>query len=80
MGRLLEDFVQRFSSPERALPNVRVATSYLYHHGPQRILRLLKNERLQTLRVLFSGKTEPNWWRLWGSAARSSSFCWTCSS
>lgn len=58
MGRLLEDFVQRFSSPERALPNVRVATGYLYHHGLQRMLRLLENERLKTLRVLFSGKTD----------------------
>ncbi|HSP79456.1 MAG TPA: hypothetical protein VLQ93_13050 [Myxococcaceae bacterium] len=58
MGRLLEDFVQRFSSPERALPNVRVTTGYLYHHDLQRILRLPENERLQTLRVLFSGKTD----------------------
>jgi superfamily II DNA or RNA helicase len=58
MGRLLEDFVQRFSTPERALPHVRVATGYLYHHGLQRILRLLENERLKTLRVLFSGKTD----------------------
>jgi superfamily II DNA or RNA helicase len=58
MGRLLEDFVQRFSTAERALPHVRVATGYLYHHGLQRILRLLENERLQTLHVLFSGKTD----------------------
>ncbi len=58
MGRLLEEFVQRFSSPERALPHVRVATGYLYHHGLRRVLRLLENERLETLRVLFSGKTD----------------------
>lgn len=58
MGRLLESFVQRFTSPERALPHVRVATGYLFHHGLERVLRLLENPKVKTLHLLFSGKTD----------------------
>lgn len=58
MGWLLEEFVRRFSEGEGVLPNVRVATGYLYHHGLQRVLGLLNNDGVKSLHVLFSGKTD----------------------
>lgn len=58
MGRLLEDFIQEFGSPEDALPHVRIATGYLYTRGLFRLLDLLQNPKIESLHILFSGKTD----------------------
>jgi len=58
MGSLLENFVERFSGPDHALAHVRIATGYLYRHGFARTLKLLDNPRVQTVRLLFSGRTD----------------------
>jgi hypothetical protein len=58
MGTLLESFVERFSGPDRACEQVRVATGYLYGDGLKQVLRLLENPRIQKLQLLFSGRTD----------------------
>lgn len=58
MGTLLEEFVHRFSEDGGVLPHIRVATGYLYHHGLQRVLGLLEHKGVQSLHVLFSGRTD----------------------
>lgn len=58
MGSLLHGFVHRFSDSEHALAHVRVATGYLYQQGLARILSLLDNPVVQTVHLLFSGRTD----------------------
>lgn len=58
MGSLLHGFVHRFSDKEHALAHVRVATGYLYQQGLARILSLLDNPVVQTVHLLFSGRTD----------------------
>lgn len=58
MGRLLENFVQEFGSPQDALPHVCIATGYLYTLGLFRLLDLLENPKIESLHLLFSGKTD----------------------
>lgn len=58
MGSLLENFVERFSGPDHALAHVKIATGYLYRHGFARTLRLLDNARIQSVQLLFSGRTD----------------------
>ncbi len=59
MERLLHNFVHRFSDDEaHTLPHVDIATAFLYQSGLQYVIRLLKNERIKTLRLLCSGKAD----------------------
>src|SRR5262249_35670504 len=58
MGSLLHGFVHRFSDSEHALAHVCVATGYLYKQGLARILSLLDNPVVQTVQLLFSGRTD----------------------
>ncbi len=58
MGTLLERFVSSFSTPDDARAHVRVTTGFLYGTGLPRLLALLENPSVQTLHILFSGRTD----------------------
>ena len=57
MRALVEGFTQRFGAGEDTLPRVDVATGYLFFAGLERLLELLANARIATVRLLFSGHT-----------------------
>jgi|GEM_PF-7096539 len=59
MDRLLERFLMQFTDQaEQAMPNVAIATGYLYKKGLVYLLRLLENQHIRKLRLLFSGQAD----------------------
>lgn len=58
MGYLLDQFVKRFGKDDDAFPNVWIATGYLYAQGLVRVLGLLRNPKVECLKILFSGRTD----------------------
>ncbi|MCK6510832.1 phospholipase D-like domain-containing protein [Myxococcota bacterium] len=59
MDRLLERFLMQFTDlADQAMPYVAIATGYLYKKGLVYLLRLLENQHIRKLRLLFSGRAD----------------------